>query len=89
MTETEPNYITKLREHLDSRFDDVKKDINDLAIMTANQFKEVDATLYDMDTRIYSVETSIGEIKEDVGRIRVYIGGYEIRMQNLEKRVFA
>ena len=100
MNETEPNYITELRNHIDDKientepryFKEFKKDIkkhidgsiNELAVMIKDTVATKDDIQEIWANMVTKDDLKNFATKEDVKEILSHIGRYEIRAQNIE-----
>lgn len=110
MDEKEPKYIMSLRndlkdfkDHVDNRFDSlevhIEKEIEGLAVMTANSFKEVFNEFGNIRGEIKEMKVDIAGIKLDVAEIRSemvtkeeilpILQDHKFRINKLEKQAFA
>ncbi len=107
MDEKEPKYITSLRDdlknHIDTRINGLeitlKSEINDLAMMTANSFKEVFKEFGNVREEINGMKVDIAEIKYNIADIRdcmmtkqelqPILQDHKFRITKLEKEAFA
>ena len=91
--------INKRFDCIDQKLETVEKSVNDLAIITYNQYQEVikrldghderfeqiDARFDQIDERFNRVDSDIYDLKDSVTKIEGHIGRYEIRAQNIEQ----
>lgn len=81
MDEKEPKYITSLRDdiknHIDTKINGLeitlKSEINDLAVMTANSFKEV--------------YKEFGNIREEISDIKLDLAGVKLNIAQINLNV--
>ncbi len=81
MDEKEPKYITSLKDdlksHIDSRINGLeitlKSEINDLAVMTANSFKEIYKEFSNVREEISDIKLDLAGVKLNIAQINLNV----------------